>query len=247
MLCLWRACGGQFPPHQAILGWQDRVMSADPLLVRARGRWETLAAVPVSFAPSGGLTVVTSPGSGLCLPSWVGLVVLGDAAIATVPTEDAARVLRRVLAAVPVGSLTQSAGIQVVTPVAETLGPAASAYASRDGFRPSPAHAGCGYSCADGVCGETLKRDRRSFASTGSSSAPHAPRPRPAWSAPSPCSAAHSSSIRCRSRGGPLRTSTASGVRLHSLRSCPSCPPRSVSRAASPCGPGPVSRSGRVC
>ncbi|MFJ8859044.1 hypothetical protein ACIRD8_11470 [Streptomyces sp. NPDC102451] len=40
-------------------------MSADQLLVRARGLWETLAAGPVSLAPSGGVTVVVSPESGL--------------------------------------------------------------------------------------------------------------------------------------------------------------------------------------
>ncbi|MGW1270855.1 GNAT family N-acetyltransferase [Streptomyces sp. NPDC002491] len=115
-------------------------MAADPLLVRARGLWETLAAVPVSFAPLGGLTVVTSPESGLCPPSWTGIVLLGDAAIATVPTEGAARTFRHALAAVSAGSLTRPAEIQAVLPVTEILGPATLAYASRDGFRSAPAH-----------------------------------------------------------------------------------------------------------
>jgi hypothetical protein len=115
-------------------------MPVDPLLIRARGLWETLAAVPVSFATSGGLTVVTSPGSGLCPPSWAGIVMLGDAAIATVPTEGAAQVLRRSLAAVPAGSLTRPEAIKAVLPVTEVLGPATLAYVARDGFRPAPAH-----------------------------------------------------------------------------------------------------------
>ncbi|MFB6778956.1 GNAT family N-acetyltransferase [Streptomyces sp. NPDC056352] len=115
-------------------------MPVDPLLVRARGLWETLAAVPVSFAPSGGLTVVTSPASGLCPPSWAGIVMLGDAAVATVPTGGAAQVVRRVLAAVPTGSLTRPEAIRAVLPVTEVLGPATLAYVARDGFRPAPAH-----------------------------------------------------------------------------------------------------------
>ncbi|MDV9187572.1 hypothetical protein R6L23_04935 [Streptomyces sp. SR27] len=62
----------------------------DPLLGRARRLWEALAAAPVSFAPSGGVSVVVSPESGLCPPSWVGVVMLGNAAIVTAPTASAA-------------------------------------------------------------------------------------------------------------------------------------------------------------
>jgi GNAT superfamily N-acetyltransferase len=115
-------------------------MAVDPLLVHARGLWETVAGVPVSFAPSGGLTVVTSPGSGLCPPSWAGIVMLGDAAVATVPTEGAAQVFRRALAAVPTGSLARPEAIKAVLPVTEVLGPATLAYIARDGFRPASAH-----------------------------------------------------------------------------------------------------------
>ncbi|MEV6399442.1 GNAT family N-acetyltransferase [Streptomyces sp. NPDC051907] len=115
-------------------------MAADPLLVRARGLWETLAAAPVSFAPSGGLTVVVSPESALCPPSWAGIVTLGDAAIATVPTASAAQLFRRVLAEAPAGSLTRPEAVRALLPVTDVLGPAALAYVSSDGFRPAPAH-----------------------------------------------------------------------------------------------------------
>lgn len=114
-------------------------MSVDPLLVRARGLWETLAAAPVSFAPSGGVTVVASPGSGLCPPSWVGIVVLGDAAIVTAPTESAAQVLSRVMATMPTVSLTCADAVKARLPVTEVLGPAALGYVSCDEFRPAAA------------------------------------------------------------------------------------------------------------
>ncbi|MFF5922534.1 GNAT family N-acetyltransferase [Streptomyces flavochromogenes] len=115
----------------------------DLLLVRARGLWEELAEAPVSFAstdgPAGhtGPAVVVSPNSALCPPSWAGIVVLGDAAIATAPTESAALVLRRALASVPVDSLTRPEAVRAVLPVSDVLGPASLAYLSSADFRPA--------------------------------------------------------------------------------------------------------------
>lgn len=114
-------------------------MSVDPLLTRARGLWEALAAVSVSFAPAGGLTVVASPESLLCPPSWVGIVVLGDAAIVTAPTDSAAHTLSRAMASVPTRSLTSAEAVRTVLPVTEVLGPATLGYLSRDDFRPARA------------------------------------------------------------------------------------------------------------
>ncbi|MFE6060598.1 GNAT family N-acetyltransferase [Streptomyces sp. NPDC056431] len=114
-----------------------------PLLNRARRLWETLANAPVSFASSGGPAgpagpaVVVSPASALCPPSWAGIVVLGDAAIATAPTESAALVLRRALASVPVDSLTRPETVRAVLPVSDVLGPASLAYLSGADFRPA--------------------------------------------------------------------------------------------------------------
>ncbi|MCG3040444.1 GNAT family N-acetyltransferase [Streptomyces sp. S1A] len=116
-------------------------MSGDPLLVRARGLWEVLAAAPVSFEPSGGVTVVASPESGLCPPSWAGIVVLGDAAIVTAPTGAAARALRCAVAEVPTDSLTEADVLRAILPVAEVLGPATLGYVSSDDFRPAVAGA----------------------------------------------------------------------------------------------------------
>ncbi|MDX2561183.1 GNAT family N-acetyltransferase [Streptomyces sp. TX20-6-3] len=84
--------------------------------------------------------MVVSPASALCPPSWAGIVVLGDAAIATAPTESAALVLRRALVSVPVGSLTRPETVRSVLPVSDVLGPASLAYLSGADFRPAPAH-----------------------------------------------------------------------------------------------------------
>jgi hypothetical protein len=92
----------------------------------------------VAFPPNGGLAVTASPGSLLCPPSWAGIVRLGDAAIATAPDEDQARVLRQGLGEAPVDSLVRAEALRARVPVAEVLGPAALAYLSRDRFRPVP-------------------------------------------------------------------------------------------------------------
>ncbi|WKX06035.1 GNAT family N-acetyltransferase [Streptomyces sp. NL15-2K] len=114
-------------------------MAVDPLLKQAQGVWETLAAVPVSFPQGGGLNVVTSPSSQLAPPSWAGIVVLGDSAIVTAPTDRAAQVLHRVLARMPTSSLTSPEAVHAVLPANEVLGPAVLGYVSRDGFRLVPA------------------------------------------------------------------------------------------------------------
>jgi hypothetical protein len=70
----------------------------DPLLERARAVWEKLAGAPVSFASAGELSAVASPGSKLCPRSWVGIVVLGSAAILTVPNDCVLEPVRHALA-----------------------------------------------------------------------------------------------------------------------------------------------------
>ncbi|MBP0454195.1 GNAT family N-acetyltransferase [Kitasatospora sp. RG8] len=113
-------------------------MATDPLMVRARGLWEELASAPVSFAPTGGVSVVVSPQSRLCPAGWVGIAALGDAAIVTAPGEDTARIVRDALAKLPVGAVTDADAVREVLPVARLLGPAALAYAAPDGLRPVP-------------------------------------------------------------------------------------------------------------
>lgn len=112
-------------------------MSADPLMTRTRTLWESLAGPPVSFAPAGGPTVVTAPASALAPPGWVGIVLLGDAALVTAPTDTVTHAVRRALADVPTPSLTDPAVVARAWPVAEVLGPATLAYLSPDDFHPS--------------------------------------------------------------------------------------------------------------
>ncbi|MGW3209601.1 GNAT family N-acetyltransferase [Streptomyces sp. NPDC001135] len=121
-------------------------MPMDPLLARARALWEGLAAAPVSFTPGPGVSVVASPGSGLCPAGWVGVVSLGGAAVVTAPTARSAALVRDGLAALPVEAVTDADAVREVLPVAGVLGPAALSYASPDTFRPVPpgAPAVCG-------------------------------------------------------------------------------------------------------
>ncbi|MEU5820347.1 GNAT family N-acetyltransferase [Streptomyces sp. NPDC047803] len=111
-------------------------MNDDPLMARARRLWETLAGVPVLFAPDGGPAVVTAPASALCPPAWVGTVLLGDAALITAPTDGTAEAVRRACAALETQALTEPAAVARALPVADVLGPATLAYLSPDGFRP---------------------------------------------------------------------------------------------------------------
>lgn len=100
---------------------------ATDLITRARALWTTLADAPVTFA-DGGVGVAVSPGSLLCPPGWVGVVRIGDAAIATAPDEATAALVREGLARLPVTSVTDAEAVGGVLPVAEPLGPAALAY-----------------------------------------------------------------------------------------------------------------------
>lgn len=117
--------------------WEDRAMFNDSLTAHARSLWQTLAAVPVTFPSGSGVQVVVSPESQMCPPSWVGIVVLGESAIATVPTEHAVEPVQHALSQIPTESLTRPAALTTVLPVKAVLGPATLAYVSRDSFVPA--------------------------------------------------------------------------------------------------------------
>ncbi|MER6977736.1 GNAT family N-acetyltransferase [Streptomyces carpinensis] len=116
-------------------------MSTDPSLVRARGLWEELAGVPVSFAPTGGVNVVVSPESRICPVGWVGVVALGGSAIVTAPSEGDAVIVREALKGLPAHDVVDGVLIPQVLPVARVLGPATLAYVSLESFRPARADA----------------------------------------------------------------------------------------------------------
>ncbi|WP_341870714.1 hypothetical protein [Streptomyces aquilus] len=60
------------------------------------------------------MSVVTSAASQIAPPSWAGMVVLGESALVTTPTDREAEVLRRILAGIPTGSLTSSEAVPAV-------------------------------------------------------------------------------------------------------------------------------------
>ncbi|MFF3945397.1 GNAT family N-acetyltransferase [Streptomyces sp. NPDC001902] len=109
----------------------------DDLTARAHALWRELAGVPAEFGRSAAQMVV-SPGSGLCPPSWCGVVVLGGAGIVTVPTAEVAGLLCKATAGIPPDALVRTDALRTVLPVAEILGPATLAYVSDVEFRPAP-------------------------------------------------------------------------------------------------------------
>jgi hypothetical protein len=111
-------------------------LALDRAATRAGGEAETAAARGTGFAPA--VRVVVSPGSALCPPGWAGIVVLGDAALATAPDADTARLIEQALGDVPAASLTDAYVLRNRLPVAEILGPASLAYLDPAEFRPQP-------------------------------------------------------------------------------------------------------------
>ncbi|MGW7557393.1 GNAT family N-acetyltransferase [Streptomyces rimosus] len=115
----------------------------DAVLRRVRDLWETVSGAAVTFPPPGSpAAVVTSPGSGLCPPGWVGIVALGRSAIVTAPDTGVARTLRQAFSTLPADALTCADTVRSVLPVAEVLGPATLAYVTEDAFRPVPYEGG---------------------------------------------------------------------------------------------------------
>jgi hypothetical protein len=111
-------------------------MPQPALTAQARAVWERLAGLPVVFASV--LRPAVSPQSRLCPPGWVGLVVIADAAIATVPDADTAQIMQQALSRVPAASLTDLAVLNSELVITDVLGPATLAYLDSMDFRPPP-------------------------------------------------------------------------------------------------------------
>ncbi|MFT2015556.1 GNAT family N-acetyltransferase [Streptomyces sp. 796.1] len=117
-------------------------MADDLLLMHARELWVELAGAPVEFFPPGGATVVVAPGSLLCPPSWTGIVRIGDAALITAPSVQAAGMVDDAARKMTHEEVVDIARLRAVLPVLDVLGPASLSYLGRDGFL--PAHEGTG-------------------------------------------------------------------------------------------------------
>lgn len=111
-------------------------MTPPALTARARELWQALADEAAGFSPAA--SVAVSPGSRLCPPGWAGIVVIGDAAIATAPDQETARQLRQALSGLPMASLTDVAVLSRMLPIADARGPATLAYLDPADFRPRP-------------------------------------------------------------------------------------------------------------
>ena len=106
----------------------------DALLSRAQTAWASYAGIDGGFRP-GQVSLGVNAQSRICPPGWAGIVVLGDAAIVTVPAPGAERELRRALAGVPANRLTDQSVIESVVGIAEVLGPASLAFTDAARFR----------------------------------------------------------------------------------------------------------------
>lgn len=104
------------------------------VMARSRALWEGLTGVSAEFAPA--LQVAVSPGSRLCPPHWVGIVVIADAVIATAPTADAAKTVQQALGALPASPLTDPQMLSTRLQLLQVLGPACLAYLDPGEFRP---------------------------------------------------------------------------------------------------------------
>jgi len=109
------------------------------LTARARKLWECLAGAAAGFTPA--VRVAVSPQSYLCPPGWAGIVVLGDAALATAPDHQTARFVEQGLGGLPAALLADTGVLSSRLPVDAILGPAALAYLDPAEFRPQPGDA----------------------------------------------------------------------------------------------------------
>src|ERR1700722_130919 len=90
------------------------------LTARAMELWENLAGTAAEFAPA--ISVAVSPRSYLCPPGWAGIVVIGDAALATAPDHETARLVEQALSGLPAASLTSTDVLSTRLPIAEIRG-----------------------------------------------------------------------------------------------------------------------------
>jgi hypothetical protein len=120
----------------------------DSLTSRARELWVGLAGAPIGFRP-GGVSVAVAPASLLCPPGWTGIVVIGNAAIATVAEESQLAVVREALQGLPLTALTNPDPVRAQLPTTAILGPAMLSYLAADEFGSAPGHRETGRLPAD--------------------------------------------------------------------------------------------------
>lgn len=83
---------------------------------------------------------MVAPGSRSCPPSWTGIVRIGDTALVTAPSAQAARIVDDAARTMTHEEVVDPACLRAVLPVLDVLGPASLFHLDRDGFL--PAHEG---------------------------------------------------------------------------------------------------------
>ena len=106
------------------------------LIAAARELWEYLAGTAAGFAPA--ISVAVAPRSSVCPPGWAGIVVTGNAVLATAPDHGTALAVERALSDLPAAWLTGAEVLRRRLRIAEIRGPAALAYLDPADFRPQP-------------------------------------------------------------------------------------------------------------
>ncbi|MFD7125541.1 MULTISPECIES: GNAT family N-acetyltransferase [Streptomyces] len=111
--------------------------AAHSVLHEARAAWSRLAGPDASFSP-GRTSVVVSPSSRLSPPGWMAVVVLGDAALVTVPDARTADQATTALRGLGPQELADPARLHDRLPFTEVLGPAHLLFLTPSRFRPVP-------------------------------------------------------------------------------------------------------------
>ena len=105
-------------------------------MATARELWQYLAGTASGFAPA--ISVAVAPRSSVCPPGWAGIVVIGDAVLATAPDHRTALAVEQALSGLPAAWLTGAEVLHRRLRIAEIRGPAALAYLDPADFRPQP-------------------------------------------------------------------------------------------------------------
>ncbi|MFJ3325671.1 GNAT family N-acetyltransferase [Streptomyces griseus] len=107
------------------------------VLYQARAAWSRLAGADASFLP-GSTSIAVAPDSRLSPPGWMAVVVLGDAALVTVPTARMADRASTALRDLGTQELADPDRLYDRLPFNEVLGPAHLLFLTPSRFRPVP-------------------------------------------------------------------------------------------------------------
>ncbi|WP_343236901.1 GNAT family N-acetyltransferase [Streptomyces sp. SID10692] len=131
---------GRTPGAQEPMTTHDPAAVSPSVLDRARAVWSRLTGTDAEFAP-GRTNVAVAPASLLSPPGWAGLLVLGDAALVTVPDSPTAGLVTAALQGLGpdelAGELAEPGRLRERLPFHDLLGPAHLLFLAPALFRPA--------------------------------------------------------------------------------------------------------------